>query len=79
MQRLFLVSIVVASAALAACAAPNDADTPVAHAPKEYRTGSNIPVKDPTPAATPEEREQQLDQLRKVQQMGSPTAGRTGG
>ncbi len=65
---------VVAAVLATACAAVDD-KAPVAEpkAPPEYRTGSNIPVKEPkaSKATTDEERAQAAEQLRQMQQGGA--------
>ena len=60
-----------ALAALASGCAGFDDKTAEAKAPREYRTGSNIPVKDSAPAATAEERERAAEAIRSLQRTGS--------
>jgi hypothetical protein len=78
------ISVPVAALALAAlaagCAAPDD---PVATAerrgPVEYRTGSNIPVREKAAPLTEEQRQRQVDELRRAQQnQSTATSGRPG-
>jgi predicted outer membrane protein len=66
-------SVAVIAAVLAvACAAVDDKTAAEPKATREYRTGSNIPVK-AAPPATDEERARAADQLRDAQRM-TPTA-----
>lgn len=54
--------------------APNPHDgksSAEAKAPREYRTGSNLPVKDAASPATAEERECAAEQIRSLQRTGS--------
>lgn len=46
------------------CATTDDKNADEAKAPREYRTGSNIPVKDRTPEATATEREKTVNDVR---------------
>ena len=73
------VALGVVAAALAAGCATVDEKSAAAEAksPREYRTGSNIPVKDTSAPATPEERERALEQIRSLQRTGNP--GKSGG
>ena len=63
---------VVAAVLATACAAVDEKDQ-VAEpkAPREYRTGSNIPVKEPK-VTTEDDRARAADQLRQMQQGGAP-------
>ncbi len=70
-SALALCSVVLGATLAAGCAGVDDKTATEAKAPREYRTGSNIPVKDPTPAATPEERERALEEIRRIQRTGS--------
>jgi len=67
----FRLVAVVAAVLATACAAVDD-KAPVTEpkAPREYRTGSNIPVKEPK-TTTDEERTQAAEQLRQMQQGGA--------
>jgi len=67
----FRLVAVVAAVLASACAAVDD-KAPVTEpkAPREYRTGSNIPVKEPK-TTTDEERTQAAEQLRQMQQGGA--------
>ncbi len=56
-----------AIAALTSGCAGFDENTTEVKAPREYRTGTNIPVKDSAPPATPEERERTLEAIRAMQ------------
>ena len=70
---LTLPAVVLGSAVAAltsGCAGFDDKTTEV-KAPREYRTGTNIPVKDSGPPATPEERERALEAVRALQRTGS--------
>lgn len=62
--------------ALGACTSIAETPASEAKAPREYRTGSNIPAKDSAPPATPEERERTAEQIRALQRTGS--AGKPG-
>ncbi len=64
-------------ALLAGCASIDDKSAPEARPTREFRTGSNIPVKDTAPPATPEERERTAEQIRSIQRTGS--GGKPGG
>jgi hypothetical protein len=71
-------SVLVLSTALlgvvvtAGCTAVDDKGSGEPKAPREYRTGSNIPVKDPTLPATDADREKAIDQVRTLQRTGNP-------
>jgi hypothetical protein len=75
MKPAFLLPLVALGVALVAsgtgCASVDDKSPAEAKAPREYRTGSNIPVKDPAPPATAEERERALEQIRSLQRTGN--------
>ena len=64
--------VAVVAAVLATACAEVDDKAPVTEpkAPREYRTGSNIPVKEPK-TTTDEERTQAAEQLRQMQQGGA--------
>jgi hypothetical protein len=63
---------VIAAVLATACAAVDDkAPVEEPKPPREYRTGSNIPVKEPK-ATTEEDRARAADQLRQMQQGGAP-------
>lgn len=72
---LALPAVVLGAAFVAlvcACAVVDDGkSTAEAKAPREYRTGSNIPTKDTNPPATNEERERAAEQIRALQRTGS--------
>ena len=80
-MKSFLPLIACAAAAAAmlfsGCAGIDDKSATEAKPAREFRTGSNIPVKDPAPPATPEERERTAEQIRALQRVG-PT-GKSGG
>jgi hypothetical protein len=59
---LFAISLVASGCALSEDKPPSEA-----RASREYRTGSNIPVKEPSAPATAEERERAMDQIRQLQ------------
>lgn len=59
------------------CASIDDKAAPEVKPTREFRTGSNIPVKDSAPPATPEERERTAEQIRSIQRTGS--GGKPGG
>jgi hypothetical protein len=62
---------VIAAVLATACAAVDDqARVAEPKAPREYRTGSNIPVKEPR-VTTDEERAQAAEQMRQLQQGGA--------
>jgi hypothetical protein len=62
------LALVLEASLIAGCAGtPGDPRTE-APAPKVYRTGSNIPVKDDSPPMTPEERQRAMDQVRAATQ-----------
>ncbi|MGZ5132572.1 MAG: hypothetical protein ACXWCU_17735 [Caldimonas sp.] len=75
MKPVFALPLVALGVALAAlttgCATVDDKSAAEAKAPREYRTGSNIPVKDPSPPVTAEERERALEQIRSLQRTGN--------
>ena len=56
--------------AVAGCAGLDDKAGEV-KAPREYRTGTNIPVKESAQPATPKERERALEAVRALQRTGS--------
>ena len=62
---------------LAGCASTDDNAVPDVKPTREFRTGSNIPVKDPAPPTTQEERERTAEQLRSLQRTGA--SGKPGG
>lgn len=64
--------VAVVAAVLATACAAVDGTAPVTEskAPREYRTGSNIPVKEPK-ATTEEDRARAAEQLRQMQQGGA--------
>ena len=66
-----LVALGVALVVITGCANVEDKSTAEAKAPREYRTGSNIPVKDAAPPATVEERERDLEHIRSLQRTGN--------
>lgn len=68
-----IIAVGIALAALSGGCANVDADraAPEAKAQREYRTGSNIPVKGENAPATPEERERAAEQIRAIQRTGS--------
>jgi hypothetical protein len=70
-SALALCTALLGSVLAGGCAGVDDKSATEVKAPKEYRTGSNIPVKDATPPATPEERERALEEIRRLQQTGS--------
>ncbi len=70
-SALALCTALLGATLAAGCAGIDDKNATEAKAPREYRTGSNIPVKDATPAATPEERERALEDIRRLQRTGS--------
>ena len=59
------------------CAGIDDKSAAEAKPAREFRTGSNIPIKDTAPPATPEERERTAEQIRALQRMGP--MGKPGG
>ena len=63
-------ALVVAVLATACAAVDDKAQVAEPKAPREYRTGSNIPVKEPR-ATTDEERAQTAEQMRQMQQGGA--------
>lgn len=70
LRALMLGSALVAVAS--GCASVEDSkDIAEARAPREYRTGSNLPVRDPTPSATEQERQRAADEIRALQRTGS--------
>lgn len=76
----FASSLAVALGATA-CATADDPSQPVERRPAgEYRTGSNIPVRDKAPPLTEEQRQRQAEELRRTQQNQSTgQSGRPGG
>ena len=50
-------------------------DSSEAKPSREYRTGSNIPVKDPAPPAADAERERAAEAIRGLQRTGSGKPG----
>ena len=62
---------------LAGCASADQPSAPEAKPTREFRTGSNIPVKDPAPATTQEERDRSAEQIRSIQRTGA--GGKPGG
>ena len=76
MKSALTLPAVVLGATLAAlasgCAGVDDGKSSAeAKAPREYRTGSNIPVKDAAAPATAEERERAAEQIRSLQRTGA--------
>ena len=65
---IYLCVALMGLGGLAACATTAELASSEAKAPPEYRTGSNIPVKDKTPPPTAAQREQTVDQVRVLQQ-----------
>lgn len=77
MNSASTLSAAVLGAALAvlfAACAGVDAGKPVAEAKSlpEYRTGSNLPVRNAIPQASDEERERAAEQVRALQRTGNP-------
>ena len=57
-------------ALLAGCASTDDKSAPEFRPAREMRTGSNIPVKDPAPPKSQEERDRTAEQIRSLQRTG---------
>jgi hypothetical protein len=64
------VALIAAVLAVACAAVDDKASAAEPKAQREYRTGSNIPVKDPRPT-TDDERARAAEQLRQMQQGGA--------
>ncbi len=62
---------------LAGCASTDDKSAPEPKPTREFRTGSNIPVKDPAQPTTQEERDRTAEQIRALQRTGG--GGKSGG
>ncbi len=61
------------AAALAGCAAGGAPfDAAAVKAPREYRTGSNLPVRDPAPAPSAADRERAAEEVRALQKTTLP-------
>lgn len=76
--RLAVSAAFVAACLATGCASMADPAAPAEAKPtREYRTGSNIPVKDPAPPATDAERERAAEAIRGLQRTGS--SGKPGG
>jgi type IV pilus biogenesis protein CpaD/CtpE len=72
MSPVFVRFVAVIAAILSSACAAVDDKAPVTESkpPREYRTGSNIPVKEPK-ATTDEEQARAAEQLRQMQQGGA--------
>ncbi len=66
-RAIALLAPLACIAVLGACAAADESTPPSQRPAREYRTGSNIPVKDPAPPLTDEERRRQQDEIRRIQ------------
>jgi hypothetical protein len=64
-----LLFALLSCAVAGGCATADDKNPVEAKAPREYRTGSNIPIKDPTPAATAEDRERTAAEVRDLSRL----------
>jgi hypothetical protein len=70
------LSLSLAAAALAGCAGPEVADAgKEVRAPRVYRTGSNIPVKDAPEPATELEHRRLIDRMNSMSRGGRPVGG----
>ncbi|MEO6363858.1 MAG: hypothetical protein ABIO71_11555 [Caldimonas sp.] len=76
-SRLACAAFVAASFAAGCASLADPAASDPARPTREYRIGSNIPVKDPAPAATDAERERAAEAIRGLQRTGS--SGKPGG
>jgi len=70
-SALALSAALLGTTLAAGCATVDDKTAAEVKAPREYRTGSNIPVKDPAPPQTAEERERALEAIRAIQHTGA--------
>ena len=79
MKSIASAAALVAVVALTAgCAATTDDGKPVEpRQPREYRTGSNMPVREPSKPMTQEERDKEQQKLREMQQSSGRAAGAT--
>ena len=62
------LALILGAGLVAGCASTSDDQTQEAKSPRVYRTGSNIPVKDDSPPATPEERARTIEEIRAITQ-----------
>jgi len=72
MKSILSAAALLAVVALnAGCAAPaGDEKAVEPRAPREYRTGSNMPIREPSKPMTEAEREKEQQKMREIQQSG---------
>lgn len=73
-KRPSIIGLAAAVIGISGCASSNDGSLREAHASMQYRTGSNLPVRNEYAPATPEERARAEEQIRLLKGPGG--AGR---